>query len=1067
MRLPFTQKLLEEWAGSSVMDGGARIFERGGVTRVDFDTPWLTGKIETGGRVLKCKVEVLPDGTAENHCPCHDSRERGVICIHAVALGLAILRKVTDPHREEKLKEEQRKASRLAQVDEAAFLTRVPAASKGGIPARLCLGLAQHWQQQSVVDAVELTCALEIDGVPMPIQALDFNQSYAMTEKDDAILFVLEDICEGPVQNVMTLNHADFTNLLSLLEGGGLFVEGQKEMATVNAVRLPSHLRVDLDHETGELLIMVHCELPYLKPTEFPFYVISRHGGWAHGANNFWSLESTLPLPMQGIYREPVVIARDQVLRFFDHELPMLMQQTRVETDLAKDLFFIEPEQPTFHLDVRGSPASLGATLRAAYSDVELSAGKADAAGLFCHPDPEDLLRYTVRNPDAEQKALAILADYGFAGENGDSLEPVVGTREVLNALGSTVPTLRRLGWKVDLAGKVEQYYDTIEFVTPVVHVRESSGTNWFEVDFDFEAGGGESISSADVWRALRKGESYVEKSGRTMLLDQRAITSMHQVFEDCASGEGSKAGSFKLDHIHTAYVQSSLDALDGVDIESAPTWRQRAEQQNHLGHQEPIDLPHSLSTILRPYQAEGVQWLRFLENHGFGGILADEMGLGKTLQTLAWMQSKRSLPEAQGKPCLIVCPTSLVENWQDEAEKFVPGLSVLIMSGADRHENWEQVQAADVVITSYALLRRDIDTYMSLEFAAAILDEAQHIKNHSTQNAKATKQVRAIHRLVLTGTPVENSVSDLWSIMDFLMPGYLGSHQVFRDGYELPIGRGGEEGDLAQSRLRRKLKPFLLRRLKKDVATDLPPKIERVSWCRLTADQAVVYKELFETSQRKINDMVMKKGFDKSRMEILKTLLRLRQVSCHLDLLKLPDLEAKDPSGKLNMFAELLDEALDGGHRILVFSQFVSMLTILRKYLEGRGLTYCYLDGSTKNRMEQVRQFNRERGIPVFLISLKAGGTGLNLTGADMVVHFDPWWNPAVEDQATDRAYRIGQKRTVYSVKLIAKGTVEEKVLALQRKKKAVINATLGGDDEVMAKMDWEDIQSLMDMKS
>ena len=1046
------------------MAGGLRIIERGGVVKVDFDTSWLTGEIETAGRVLKCKVEVLGDGSAENHCPCHDSRERGVICIHAVALGLAMLRKANDPHREEKLKEEQRKAARLAQVDEAAFLQRVTKPEPKAVSARLRLGIAQQWQAQSAEDAIELTCALEVDGVPIPMQAVDVGKRYVVTEKEDAVLFVLEDICEGPVQNVATLNRADFTNLLSLLEGGGLFVEGESEDAIVNAARLPARLRVDLDHETGELLVMVHCELPYLQPTEFPFYVISRHGGWAYGANNFWPLEDVLPLPMQGIYDEPVVIARDQVLRFFDQELPVLQQQAAVESELSRDLFLVDPETPTFHLKLRGSPASLGATLHAVYGDVELVAGKADPAGLFCHPDPDDLMRYTVRSGAAEDKALGILAEHGFVGKDGASIEPLVGTRSVLNALGSSVPALRRLGWKVDLGGKVEQYYESIDFVTPVVHVREPSGTNWFEVGFDFEAGG-ESISSADVWRALRKGESYMEAGGRTVLLDQRAVESMHQVFEDCSSGEGSQSGSFRLDNIHTAYVQASLDALDGVDVESTTGWRERAEQQNRSGVKEAIELPASLAGTLRPYQTEGVQWLRFLENHGFGGILADEMGLGKTLQTLAWLQSKRSLPEAEGKPCLIVCPTSLVENWQDEAQKFVPDLSVLIMSGASRHENWEQVANADLVITSYALLRRDIETYRGLEFAAAILDEAQHIKNHSTQNAKATKQIRAIHRLVLTGTPVENSVSDLWSIMDFLMPGYLGSHQLFRDGYELPIGRGGEEGDEAQSRLRRKLKPFLLRRLKKDVATDLPPKIERVSWCRLTADQAVAYKELFEASQRKINDMVMKNGFDKSRMEILKTLLRLRQVSCHLGLLKLPGLEAKDPSGKLNMFAELLDEALDGGHRILVFSQFVSMLTILRDYLDERDLSYCYLDGSTKNRMEQVRMFNRERDIPVFLISLKAGGTGLNLTGADMVVHFDPWWNPAVEDQATDRAYRIGQKRTVYSVKLITKGTVEEKVLALQRKKKAVINATLGGDDEVMAKMDWEDIQELMGM--
>lgn len=389
----------------------------------------------------------------------------------------------------------------------------------------------------------------------------------------------------------------------------------------------------------------------------------------------------------------------------------------------------------------------------------------------------------------------------------------------------------------------------------------------------------------------------------------------------------------------------------------------------------------------------------------------------------------------------------------------------MLTISGADRHAKWGEVPTAQLVVTSYALLRRDIEQYLAYEFSAVILDEAQHIKNKSTQNAIAAKRLKARHRLVLTGTPMENSVSDLWSIMDFLMPGYLGPHDTFRANYELPIMAGGPESEIPQAKLRRKLNPFLLRRLKTDVARDLPSKIEKLAWCSLSPDQAIVYKQLLESSQRRIFDLVAAQGFQRSRMEILKTLLRLRQVSCHLDLLKLPDLQAKQPSAKMDLFFELMDQACDGGHRVLVFSQFVSMLTILRGELDKRGLRYCYLDGQTENRQEVVHTFNRDRGIPVFLISLKAGGSGLNLTGADMVIHFDPWWNPAVEDQATDRAHRIGQKRTVYSVKLITRGTVEEKVLELQKRKKAVIDATLESDVQVMGKLTWDDVQELLSL--
>jgi SNF2 family DNA or RNA helicase len=412
-----------------------------------------------------------------------------------------------------------------------------------------------------------------------------------------------------------------------------------------------------------------------------------------------------------------------------------------------------------------------------------------------------------------------------------------------------------------------------------------------------------------------------------------------------------------------------------------------------------------------------------------------------------------------------VVCPTSLVENWNEEIERFAPHLRALVMSGPDRHAFWDLVPEHDVVITSYALLRRDIDHYRREELSAAVLDEAQHIKNRATQNAQAAKRLRAAHRLVLTGTPMENSVADLWSIMDFLMPGYLGGHEAFHRNYELPVAQGGFDGEEAKAKLRRKLNPFLLRRLKTDVAKDLPPKIERIAHCTLTRAQQKVYEDYLEESRREISELVAEQGFNASRMHILKTLLRLRQICCHLELLKRDDIRTEYPSGKLDLFLELLDEALDAEHRVLVFSQFTSLLAILRRELEAQNLRYCYLDGSTKNRMEVVREFNTNRSIPVFLMSLKAGGTGLNLTGADMVIHFDPWWNPAVENQATDRAHRIGQKRTVYSVKLITKNTVEERVLRMQRQKKALIDATVTATDHGAGPLSWEDVCDILAM--
>jgi SNF2 family DNA or RNA helicase len=540
-------------------------------------------------------------------------------------------------------------------------------------------------------------------------------------------------------------------------------------------------------------------------------------------------------------------------------------------------------------------------------------------------------------------------------------------------------------------------------------------------------------------------------------VIDTGAVEELQEVLLDCAPQQN--AAGYRMSNMQAGFLEATLRQHADWKIQAPTAWRDRVARQSGEAKLECPPLGE-LETVLRPYQKHGVAWLHFLRANGFGGILADEMGLGKTLQTLAFLRSVRQAQPAVA-PMLIVCPTSLVFNWMAEARKFTPGLKVLALHGPERHAHFAEIATSDLVVTSYALIRRDAAKYRGLSFDTVALDEAQHIKNRQTQNAQAVKAVRAQHRIVLSGTPLENSVLDLWSIFDFLMPGYLGSAKDFRERYELPIAKAKDTG--AQARLARRLKPFILRRLKKEVAADLPAKLEQISYCELTPDQRQVYQQVIEASRQEVLAAVGAQGIAKSRLVVLTALLRLRQVCCDLRLLKLDNINPANASGKLDLFGELLEEVIDGGHRLLVFSQFVGMLTLLKEKLTQEKIDFCYLDGSTTDRAAVVERFQSNGGIPVFLISLKAGGVGLNLTGADTVIHFDPWWNPAVEDQATDRAHRIGQTRVVTSYKLITRDTIEEKILILQNRKRELIQATIGDEEAFATALSWDEIQELL----
>jgi superfamily II DNA or RNA helicase len=1058
-----TKAGLMKWGGEAVYQQAEALVKRGGVLKAEMkDDGWLSGIIARETGEVYTKLRVLSPERIDSQCPCFTNRQSGQVCQHVVALGIHVMMRYTDPLRQQKYIEDQRRSKRMEKIEEITVV-RDPR----GTPARLALTLSPNWLEEFRSGRLSVTLRLVTAQEVIPPESLSHDKVFALSKEDDNLLGVLEDICEGPPKNTTIMAAIDFLNVLAVAKHTRLTIAGKGELS-IHSVPVDTHLRVTVHETTGELTIFPEATLPFTLDSE-PTWLVSNHTGWMLVENELYPIRNVLPIPYHGIYVSKETIPRKEVMNFLKRSLPSLRTVIPVEMELTPDLFVVIPGNPVFHLELKGSRASLRAQVKAVYGEADFVAGAPSTQAEFAMPDPEDILTYRMRNMHAEKNAIALLLSKGFEEDPESASElsyTLSGIREVLNFLGTGYQTLGRFGWKIDFSPRLLEIVESMPAITPVVQISEKRN-GWFDVGFTFEIPGRGIFPQAEIKRAMNRGDAWFESNGETILIDREAVESMENIFSDCRSRSGETKGHFEMSPIYAPFVQSSLQAIDGVDVEDPPHWRDQAAERNRSSTTQLKPVPlGALESILRPYQKEGVYWLRFIEESGLNGILADEMGLGKTLQTLTWLNLPRVDVKAQKKPALIVCPTSLVENWYREAQQFVPHLKCLVISGSERAELFVKIPEHDLIITSYALLRRDMDQYEAIQFSVAVLDEAQHIKNRSTQNAVAAKQINAINRLVLTGTPVENSVADLWSIMDYLMPQYLGEYENFRYDYEQPISEGDRVGELAQQKLRRKLNPFLLRRLKKDVAKDLPEKIIKVSYCTLTPDQQRVYNQMLNDCRRTIDGLVKAKGFDRSRFEILAILMRLRQICCHLDLLKDHHKPGtyEAPSAKMDAFFELLDEAVDGGHRILVFSQFVTMLKVLRDEFEKRGISYCYLDGSTQDRLAQCQRFNQTPSIPVFLISLKAGGTGLNLTGADMVVHFDPWWNPAVEDQATDRAHRIGQKKTVYSIKLIAEHTVEEKVLAMQQRKQAIINATIGVTDEaVMSKLTFDDIKDLI----
>ena len=579
----------------------------------------------------------------------------------------------------------------------------------------------------------------------------------------------------------------------------------------------------------------------------------------------------------------------------------------------------------------------------------------------------------------------------------------------------------------------------------------DGESNDWFELNVDVFVGGGEPLTPKELAALLASSGRYAEVRGK--LFDVAKLRSQGNLLTDITDRKrnGLAALVALRDELHESFANVTLPQ----EVE-----RLRDRLREFSGIEE-VDPPEALKDTLRGYQRRGLDFLSYLSSFQFGGILADEMGLGKTLQVVTYLLKRKQ--DEGAAPSLVIAPTSVTHTWESEIKRFAPELSILrLQSGAERAQRFEQIENHDVIITSYALARLDAAQLERFTFRTLILDEAQNAKNPSSQIAKVVRNLNAHHRLALTGTPVENSLRDLWAIFAFVEPGLLGSESSFRRRFENPIGEGDEK---AAHALRSRLEPFVLRRTKEDVARELPERTEQVIECELSPLQRRLYRGIAEAARRDVLARLDEEGgIEGASVHVLAALTRLRQVCAHPGLIVPAYIDEPEASGKFDAFIETVDEVLSGGHRVLVFSAFASMLKIMRAAMDKRNVGYGYLDGATKDRDRQaeVERFMDPAGPPVFLCSLKAGGVGLTLTAADYVVLYDPWWNPAVERQAIDRTHRIGQTRPVTAYRMVTAGSVEEKIRALAERKNALSKAVIKADSAVAKSLTRDDLELL-----
>ena len=797
------------------------------------------------------------------------------------------------------------------------------------------------------------------------------------------------------------------------------------------------------------------------KDETYPFEEIkyfSRQIKWGRYKNIIFPINIAMNELPQSIIKSTFTDLKDaDGGKFVYEELPHL--QEIMPVTIAENISgLLMDHKPPLNIVTLGIDydQSLKASLEFDYSGVKVpySKSKDKSPYLSVKSDKEDLVYWIKRDYEHEQMAYNMLLACKFVPMQTNNL-----ALEKENAIDFYNYYIKQAGeeWKFEEQDDMNFFklmQEPFKMCARIDFSEESIDSMEIQL---YGQVGEEVIDFDEIYDTIQSGEKYARV--RSLGFVEYPAQNIYAIMRSFNSFDAYRNNENKF--LVKTYRVGLITELQnqGFELVMSEKFQKFWEQISTFSTtSEGVDIPKSVNAKFREYQTKGFHWLWFMYQYGLNGILADDMGLGKTLQALTLLQKAKEVDGPM--PTLVIAPTTVVFNWENEIQKFTPDLTCLKIQGADRKGLFKEIPNYDIIITSYALVRRDIAKLKKFKFRYVILDESQNIKNAISQTAQSVKELQSDHKLALSGTPIENKLEELWSVFDFLMPGFLFNVAEFNYRYVTPIME--RQDKTVEKRLKLQIFPFILRRMKRDVAKDLPDKVENMAYCELTDEQRDFYLEVLDSTKEELFKSIEQNGLEKSRMSIFSALLRMRQICCHPRLYDKEHVKGDIKSGKFEYLKGMIQQIIEEKHRILLFSQFVDMLDIIKAWLQREGIPYEYLTGKTKDRQGAVENFNNNPNIPIFLISLKAGGTGLNLTGADYVIHYDPWWNPAVEDQATDRAYRIGQTKKVFVYRLITKNTVEEKIQKIKGRKRDLVDSVVSIDRNITKSLTMEDIKDI-----